>query len=49
MPVEVVPRVTNSIEDAGVSRLNSFGFSGTIAHGAFGAREDAPVLRSTGS
>ena len=36
MPVEVVPRVTNSVEDAGVSRLSSFGFSGTIAHGAFG-------------
>jgi len=47
MPVEVVSRVSNSVEDAGVSRLSSFGFSGTIAHGALGAREVAPVL-STG-
>ena len=49
MPVEVVSRVTNSVENAGVSRLSSFGFSGTIAHGAFGATDEAPVLNSTGT
>ena len=35
MPVDVVPRTTAS----GGSRLSSFGFSGTIAHGAFEARK----------
>ena len=35
MPVDVVPRTTASSG----SRLSSFGFSGTIAHGAFEARE----------
>ena len=35
MPVDVVPRMTAS----SVSRLSSFGFSGTIAHGAFEARK----------
>jgi hypothetical protein len=44
MPVEVVSRAIDSIGDAGVSRLSSFGFSGTIAHGAFGAGEATPVL-----
>ena len=49
MPVEVVARVTKSFEDADVSRLNSFGFSGTMAHGVFGARKVATVLCSTGT
>ena len=31
MPVDVIPRTTASSG----SRLSSFGFSGTIAHGAF--------------
>ena len=35
MPVDVVPRTTASSG----SRLSSFGFSGTIAHGAFEARK----------
>jgi hypothetical protein len=35
MPVDVVPR---TIASSG-SRLSSFGFSGTIAHGAFEARK----------
>ena len=35
MPVDVVPRTTAS----GGTRLSSFGFSGTIAHGAFEARK----------
>ena len=35
MPVEVAPRMTSLIS----SRLSSFGFSGTIAHGAFNARK----------
>ena len=41
MPVDVVPRTT---APSG-SRLSSFGFSGTIAHGAFEARQpaDSPV------
>ena len=41
MPVDVVPRTTASSG----SRLSSFGFSGTIAHGAFEARQpaDSPV------
>ena len=34
MPVEVLPRAARG---GGESRLSSFGFSGTIAHGAFGA------------
>ena len=34
MPVDVVPRTVSS-----GSRLSSFGFSGTIAHGAFEARK----------
>ena len=38
MPVEVVSRVTTSVEDDSVSRLSSFGFSGTIAHGVFAAK-----------
>ena len=37
MPVEVVSRTTSSSD----SRLSSFGFSGTIAHGAFDARKPA--------
>jgi hypothetical protein len=37
MPVEVVPRTTV----LSGSRLSSFGFSGTIAHGAFEARKTA--------
>ena len=37
MPVEVVPRTTV----LSGSRLSSFGFSGTIAHGAFDARKPA--------
>ena len=41
MPVEVVPR---TIASSG-SRLSSFGFSGTIAHGAFEARK--PVTSPT--
>ena len=36
MPVDVAPRTTSS-----GSRLSSFGFSGTIAHGAFEARRSA--------
>ena len=38
MPVEVISRTTA----LGGSRLSSFGYSGTIAHGAFEARK--PVL-----
>ena len=41
MPVEVVPR---TLASSG-SRLSSFGFSGTIAHGAFEARK--PVMSLT--
>ena len=41
MPVEVAPRITASSG----SRLSSFGFSGTIAHGAFEARK--PVTTPT--
>ena len=41
MPVDVVPRTTASSG----SRLSSFGFSGTIAHGAFEARK--PVTSPT--
>ena len=37
MPVDVVPRTMASSG----SRLSSFGFSGTIAHGAFEARKPA--------
>ena len=37
MPVEVISRTTASSG----SRLSSFGFSGTIAHGAFEARKPA--------
>ena len=37
MPVDVVPRTTT----VSGSRLSSFGFSGTIAHGAFEARKPA--------
>ena len=40
MPVDVVPRTTAS----GGSRLSSFGFSGTIAHGAFEARKPGTFL-----
>ena len=42
MPVEVLPRATSG---GGESRLSSFGFSGTIAHGAFGARGSAKTAR----
>lgn len=35
MPVEALARAARGVE----SRLSSFGFSGTIAHGAFGAAE----------
>ena len=41
MPVEVLPRATSG---GGESRLSSFGFSGTIAHGAFGATGRRAVL-----
>ena len=41
MPVEVIPRTTK----LSGSRLSSFGFSGTIAHGAFEARK--PVMSPT--
>ena len=41
MPVDVVPRTTSSCG----TRLSSFGFSGTIAHGAFEARK--PVTNPT--
>ena len=43
MPVDVAPRTTSSNS----SRLSSFGFSGTIAHGAFEARK--PVASPTDS
>ena len=43
MPVDVVPRTTASSG----SRLSSFGFSGTIAHGAFGVREVTPSRKDT--
>jgi len=44
MPVEALPRTTHgSLE----SRLSSFGFSGTIAHGAFGAWRPALLLDGT--
>ena len=37
-PVEATARVeANCIGSVSTSRLSSFGFSGTIAHGAFGA------------
>ena len=39
MPVEVLPRFTYLEQ---TSRLSSFGFSGTIAHGAFAAK--SPVV-----
>jgi len=42
-PVDVVPRTTASSG----SRLSSFGFSGTIAHGAFGAKKVARPHSST--
>ena len=42
MPVEVLPRALSSINEIfQVSRLSSFGFSGTIAHGAFAAQNSA--------
>ena len=44
MPLDVVPRTTSSSG----SRLSSFGFSGTIAHGAFEARKTR-VSRSNDS
>ena len=43
MPVEVISRTTASSD----SRLSSFGFSGTIAHGAFEARK--PFMSPTDS
>ena len=43
MPVDVIPRTTSSSG----SRLSSFGFSGTIAHGAFGANKVARSHNST--
>ena len=43
MPVDVVSRTTA----LNGSRLSSFGFSGTIAHGAFGAKKVARPHSST--
>ena len=45
MPVDVVPRTTASSG----SRLSSFGFSGTIAHGAFEARKRVTTLTDSTS
>ena len=45
MPVDVVPRMKAS----SVSRLSSFGFSGTIAHGAFEARKPVTFPTDSGS
>jgi 3-oxoacyl-(acyl-carrier-protein) synthase len=45
MPVEVIPRTTASSG----SRLSSFGFSGTIAHGAFEVRKPATSPMDTKS
>ena len=45
MPVEVLPRTTASSG----SRLSSFGFSGTIAHGAFEARKTIVSMSSNDS
>ena len=45
MPVDVVPRTMASNS----SRLSSFGFSGTIAHGAFEARKPATSPTDTTS
>ena len=45
MPVDVIPRTTA----LGVSRLSSFGFSGTIAHGAFSAQSQVSSHRSVSS
>jgi hypothetical protein len=45
MPVEVVSRTTSSSG----SRLSSFGFSGTIAHGAFEARKTVVSMMSNDS
>ena len=45
MPVEVVPR-TSTLSG---SRLSSFGFSGTIAHGAFGAQRLVTLDRTVSS
>ena len=47
MPVEVLPRTMYSKEFQQTSRLSSFGFSGTIAHGAFAANSPTALL-STG-
>ena len=43
MPVEVLPRTGENGLDGGSSRLSSFGFSGTIAHGAFRASRQAKI------
>ena len=42
MPAEVLPR---GIDESAWSRLSSFGFSGTIAHGAFGSGTRPSDLR----
>lgn len=42
MPVDVVPRMPASSD----SRLSSFGFSGTIAHGSFGIRKVTPLRKN---
>ena len=47
MPVEVVARKTESSLDAYDSRLSSFGYSGTIAHGAFRASRYARMTSQT--
>ena len=42
MPVEILPRMYSiDTEIDQTSRLSSFGFSGTIAHGAFAAKSPA--------
>ncbi len=46
MPVEVLPRNAYQSSDNNVmqtSRLSSFGYSGTIAHGAFDAQKPVPT------
>ena len=46
MPIEVLPRDDYQSPDNKVtqtSRLSSFGYSGTIAHGAFGAFRPVPT------
>jgi len=46
MPVDVISRAATSVDNSS-SRLSSFGFSGTIAHGAFSTEMRLTSTRST--